>query len=64
MGNTKFLLMTGFEPRTSGVGIDRFTNWATSTGQERERERDNFKTFFDFVLTAHKMVKPPQKTIE
>ena len=32
--------------------------------RERERERDNFKTFFDFVLTAHKMVKPPQKTIE
>ena len=23
--------MTGFEPRTSGVGSDRFTNWATTT---------------------------------
>ena len=25
----KFLPMTGFEPRTSGVGSDRSTNWAT-----------------------------------
>ena len=25
----KFLLMTGFEPRTSGIGSDRSTNWAT-----------------------------------
>ena len=24
-----FLPMTGFEPRTSGIGSDRFTNWAT-----------------------------------
>ena len=24
----KTLQMTGFEPRTSGVGSDRFTNWA------------------------------------
>ena len=23
--------MTGFEPRTSGVGSDRSTNWATTT---------------------------------
>ena len=23
--------MTGFEPRTSGVGSDRFVNWATTT---------------------------------
>ena len=23
--------MTGFEPRTSGIGIDRSTNWATTT---------------------------------
>ena len=27
----KFLLMTGFEPRTSGIGSDRSTNWATTT---------------------------------
>ena len=25
--------MTGFEPRTSGVGSDRSTNWATTTAQ-------------------------------
>ena len=23
--------MTGFEPRTSGIWSDRFTNWATTT---------------------------------
>ena len=27
--------MTGFEPRTSGVGSDPFTNWATTTAQIR-----------------------------
>ena len=27
----KFLPMTGFEPRTSGFGSDRSTNWATTT---------------------------------
>ena len=25
--------MTGFEPRISGVGSDRFTNYATTTAQ-------------------------------
>ena len=25
--------MTGFEPRISGVGSDRSTNWATTTAQ-------------------------------
>ena len=29
----KSLPMTGFEPRTSGVGSDRSTNWDTSTAQ-------------------------------
>ena len=29
-----FLLMTGFEPRTSGVGSDCSTNWATTTAQD------------------------------
>ena len=29
--NNKFLPMTGFEPRTSGIGRDRSTNWATTT---------------------------------
>ena len=27
----KFLPMTGFEPRTSGIGSDCSTNWATTT---------------------------------
>ena len=27
----KFLLMTGFKPRTSGIGSDHSTNWATTT---------------------------------
>ena len=27
----KFLPMTGFEPRTYGIGSDRSTNWATTT---------------------------------
>ena len=27
----KFLPMTGFEPRTSGIGSDRSTNWAKTT---------------------------------
>ena len=27
----KFLPMTGFEPRTSGIGSNRSTNWATTT---------------------------------
>ena len=25
--------MTGFEPRTPGIGSDRSTNWATTTAQ-------------------------------
>ena len=25
--------MTGFEPRTSGIGSNRSTNWATTTAQ-------------------------------
>ena len=28
------LPMTGFEPRTSGVGTDRFANWATTTAHK------------------------------
>ena len=31
----KFLLVTGFEPRTSGKRSDRSTNWATTTSQGR-----------------------------
>ena len=26
--------MTGFEPRTSGIGSDRSTNWATTTARD------------------------------
>ena len=26
--------MIGFEPRTSGIGSDHSTNWATTTAQE------------------------------
>ena len=29
-----FLPMTGWEPRTSGVAIDRSTNWATTTTKD------------------------------
>ena len=29
----KFLPMTGFEPRISGIGSDHSTNWATTTSQ-------------------------------
>ena len=32
----KFLPMTGFEPRTSGLGSDRSTNWATTTAHSTE----------------------------
>ena len=31
----KSLPMTGFEPRTSGIGSDRSTNWATTTALKR-----------------------------
>ena len=30
----KFLPMTGFEPRTSGIGSNHSTNWATTTAQD------------------------------
>ena len=32
---TKISQMTGFEPRTSGIGSHRYTNWATTTAQYR-----------------------------
>ena len=40
--------MTRFKPRTSGVGSDRFTNWATSTAlynfnlYRRHHNKNNF----------------------
>ena len=37
--------MTGFEPRTSGIGSDRSTNWATTTAQK-------LLTFFDYHSVA------------
>ena len=33
-GYFKILQMTWFEPRISGVGSDRYTNWATTTARE------------------------------
>ena len=30
----KILPMTGVKPRISGIGIDRSTNWATTTSQK------------------------------
>ena len=30
----KFLPMTGFEPRTFGIGSNRSTNWATTTAKK------------------------------
>ena len=32
----KILPMTGVEPRTSGIEIDRSTNWATTTSQQND----------------------------
>ena len=34
----KFLPMTGFEPRTSGIGSNRSTNWATTTAHKENRQ--------------------------
>ena len=31
----KILPMTGVEPRTSGIEIDRSTNWATTTSLDQ-----------------------------
>ena len=38
--------MTGFEPRTSGIGSDRSTNWATTTAQQDSK----FTAIFDLLL--------------
>ena len=32
----QYLLMTGLEPRTSGVGRNRSTNWVTTTAHKRQ----------------------------
>ena len=42
-----FLPMTGFEPRTSGIGSDRSTNWAT-----QPLPIDNLPTF-NFIIWSH-----------
>ena len=39
MFNSKILLLTGFEPRTSGIGSDHSTKWATSTAQSETSSR-------------------------
>ena len=36
--------MTGFEPRTSGLGSDRSTNWATTTAQIKKAYQQDQKT--------------------
>ena len=51
--------MTGFEPRTSGIGSNRSTNWATTTaGQvvypQKSRPRFHLMRSLEFLLTfAH-----------
>ena len=44
----KFLPMTGFEPRTSGIGSDRSTNWATQPLPEKSL---SFYVHFDLSLS-------------
>ena len=52
----KFLLMTEFEPRTSGIGSNHSTNWATTTAavisfKEAIRLQKRFdKTTFRYLL--------------
>ena len=40
--------MTRFEPRTSGIGSDRSTNWATTTAQQIILYNYN-KLFFQYL---------------
>ena len=47
----KSLLMSGIEPRTSDVGIDRFTNWATTTAHE---SRDLGLSFYSLIVNDKK----------
>ena len=42
--------MTGFEPRTSGIGSDRSTNWATTTSQFNEILMLMFKRSLSNIL--------------
>ena len=42
--------MTGFEPQISGVGSNRFTNWATTTAQFVENLDWPIKVFFNFYF--------------
>ena len=37
--------MTGFEPRTSGIGSDRSTNWATTTSHWLNFYLTDFETW-------------------
>ena len=38
--------MTGFEPRTSGVGSDRSTNWATTTAPKNQNDTQPTKSLY------------------
>ena len=38
--------MTGFEPRTSGIGSDHSPNWATTTAQLQQTVYVNFDATF------------------
>ena len=51
---SKISQMTGFEPRTSGVGSDRFTNLPTTIGQ---------KVFISIFLNHHPPPKKPRRCI-
>ena len=46
----KFFLMTGFEPRTSGIGSDRFTDWATTTAPQAHLFTDRFSFYGSMTL--------------
>ena len=55
--------MTGFEPRTSGIGSDRSTNWATTTSQKNEFLELDFRWgLFNEKLTNSPQEFPPPKT--
>ena len=51
----KFLPMTGFEPRTSGIGSDRSTNWATTTSTYHSL----FRVWNNTKIFLKKQYNPP-----
>ena len=48
--------MTGFEPWTSGVGSDRFTNWATTKARY-------LNMFNSFVTSVNKSISIEQEEV-